>query len=94
MLRYSKDSVRSTVIVSLAEIEIFALVECKVYFTHEAVSVDNEITLQIALKYDVTSKIMIAEKSMLFSGYLEMVFHRRLHSVNSTFISISKNTMI
>ncbi len=27
------------------------LVECKVYFTHEAVSVDCEITLQVALKY-------------------------------------------
>jgi hypothetical protein len=27
------------------------LVECKVYFTHEAVSVDCEIILQVALKY-------------------------------------------
>lgn len=29
---------------------ILILVECKVYFTHEAVSVDSEIILQVALK--------------------------------------------
>ena len=39
---------------SLTAIDILTLVECKVYFTHEAVSVDNQITLQIALKYDAT----------------------------------------
>jgi hypothetical protein len=30
----------------------FVLVECKVYFTHEAFSVDSEINLQVALKYE------------------------------------------
>ena len=40
------------------------LVECKVYFTHEAVAVGSEITLQVALKYEDESNERI--KTSLF----------------------------
>lgn len=38
--------------------------ECKVYFTYEAVSIDNEITLQIALKYEQSS--LVGKKTSSF----------------------------
>ncbi|CAF2858872.1 unnamed protein product [Rotaria sp. Silwood2] len=43
------------------------LLECKVYFTHEAVSVDSGITLQVALKNDFPLPIEFSELSVHFN---------------------------
>jgi hypothetical protein len=77
MLIHSKDFVR--LISSFLNSYVFILVECKVYFTHEAVSVDSEITLQVALKYN--DEFNTIPKTSFFD-YLEMVFHYLFNSIN------------
>ncbi|CAF4753734.1 unnamed protein product, partial [Rotaria socialis] len=43
------------------------LLECKVYFTHEAVSVDSEIILQVALKNGFPLPIEFSQLSLNFN---------------------------
>ena len=44
--------------------------ECKVYFAHEAVSVDSEIILQVAIKSDKLYNIIQSRVSVVFrSGF-------------------------